>query len=82
MPAYDMPFARNALADGIIQYTFAQSGNLTYIFVANCHGGNDVFFAPRIPVVDVYIGSADCCFVYFNKNFASLGNGDGNAAER
>jgi hypothetical protein len=76
--AGQVTFTGDDLTDLDTGDTGTQSGNFTHIFVTDGHRSLDVLLRPGIPVVNVYISTADGGFMNFDENFAGAGSRHGN----
>ena len=59
MPADDVAFARDALADAKPAHLLAHRLDHADVFVADVHRHRDRLLRPLVPVVDVHVGAAD-----------------------
>ena len=64
----DMAFTGNDLTYMITFYPGADGGDLAYIFMADGHGGVNVLLRPGIPVINMYVRTADGGFVDLNEH--------------
>ncbi len=69
-PAGDVPFAADPLAYMQARNPGAQLCHLAHILVADNHGRLDMLPCPGIPVIDMYVRSADSGFVNLDKHFS------------
>ena len=59
---------KQAIADFEALYTCTDFHNFTYIVMTYCHADRNGVLCPVVPLVYMYVSTADCCFVNFNFN--------------
>ena len=76
--AGDVALAADPLADMEPGNARAQSGHLAHVLVADDHGGLDMLLGPGVPVINMYVRTADSGFVDLDQHLsrARLGNRD------
>src|SRR6056297_1116159 len=60
----DMPFGTDEVPGMKIDHVRADFDDLTNKFVSHNHGNGNGFLSPRIPVVDMQVGTANARFLY------------------
>ena len=71
MAADDVTFAGNEIARRKTFHAIADALDHADKFMADDHRHRDRFLRPRVPVVDVNVGSADRCFLDPNENLVA-----------
>jgi len=70
--AGDMALAGNYLTDLKALNALAYLSDLAHVLMTDGHRGLDMGLTPRIPIVNMHIGTADSCFMYLNKHLAMV----------
>ena len=76
LAADDVALAGNALADLEVGYALAKLGDLADIFMADRKRRVQVLLCPAVPLVDMYVCSADSRLADLDKNLAGAGFGN------
>ena len=78
LTASDMSFTRHQIPRFKSLYACSNFYNFSYIFMSCCKSNRNCMLCPFIPLPDMYVCSADCCFVNLNLNIirSYLGNRD------
>ena len=81
--ADDVALAADPLANGVMMLIDPgpQSNHFPHVFMADHHGRMDMLLAPGIPIVDVYVRTADGGFADLNQHFADPGGRDRNLGQ-
>ena len=70
LTANQMAFTGNALTNSQAFNAFTQFSDFADVFVTDYYWWFDVSFSPAVPVIDMYVGTADSGFTNFDQNFA------------
>ena len=70
-PAHNMALTRDDVPYLQTRHVGTQLDDLTRIFMSRSHGCLNRFLSPIVPVINVYIGTADRRFMHFDQHIVT-----------